>query len=143
MPMVYFVSIVHALTCIFIVLFILLQDPKGGVLGTLGGGGGSKALFGSDGASPFLVNVTKWLAILFASSSFYLSYMSSKTNSVIDKVEVEQNIPQPTETTPKKSDDSTNSKKPESANETAPSENSGITDKAEKSETQETDNPSK
>ena len=86
--MIYFISVIHALTCIFIVIFILLQDPKGGVLGTLGGGGGSKSFFGSDGASPFLVNVTKWLAIIFACSSFYLSYMSSKTGSVIDEVEI-------------------------------------------------------
>ena len=95
MLMIYFVSIVHALTCIFIVLFILLQDPKGGVLGSLGGGGGSKSFFGSEGASPFLVNVTKWLAILFACSSFYLSYMSSKTGSVMDKAGIEKSLPAP------------------------------------------------
>ena len=93
MPMIYFVSIIHALTCIFIVLFILLQDPKGGVLGSLGGGGGSKAFFGSDGASPFLVKITKWLAIIFACTSFYLSYRSSQTSSVMDKVEIEQTLP--------------------------------------------------
>ena len=93
MPMIYFISTIHALTCIFIVVFILLQDPKGGVLGTLGGGGGSKSFFGSDGASPFLVNVTKWLAIIFACSSFYLSYMSSKTGSIVDEVAID--LPQP------------------------------------------------
>jgi len=82
--MIAFVSIIHALACVFIVIFILLQDPKGGVLGTLGGGGGSRSFFGSEGASPFLVSVTKWLAILFACSSFYLSYMSSQRGSVMD-----------------------------------------------------------
>ncbi|MDE0092531.1 MAG: preprotein translocase subunit SecG [Oligoflexia bacterium] len=94
--MVYFISIIHALTCIFIVLFILLQDPKGGVLGSLGGGGSNKSFFGSEGASPFLVSVTKWLAIIFACSSFYLSYMSSKTGSVMEKTGIEQKLPQPT-----------------------------------------------
>lgn len=90
--MIYFVSIVHALTCIFIVVFILLQDPKGGVLGSLGGGGGGKSFFGSEGASPFLVKVTKWLAICFACTSFYLSYMSSQKDSSImaTPAEVEQ-----------------------------------------------------
>ena len=95
MSMIYFISIIHALTCVFIVLFILLQDPKGGVLGSLGGGGSSKSFFGSEGASPFLVNVTKWLAIIFACTSFYLSYRSSQTGSVMDKVEIEQSLPQP------------------------------------------------
>ena len=78
---IYLVSIVHALTCLFIVIFILLQDPKGGVLGSLGGGGASKSFFGAEGASPFLVNVTKWLAIIFACTSFYLSYVSSQKDS--------------------------------------------------------------
>ena len=87
--MIYFISIVHALTCIFIVLFILLQDPKGGVLGSLGGGASSKSFFGAEGASPFLVNVTKWLAVIFACTSFYLSYKSSKTTSVMDKIGTE------------------------------------------------------
>ena len=95
MSMIYFISIIHALTCIFIVLFILLQDPKGGVLGSLGGGGGSKSFFGSDGASPFLVNATKWLAIIFACTSFYLSYISSQTSSVMDKAGIEQTLPAP------------------------------------------------
>ena len=94
MSMIYLISVIHALTCIFIVLFILLQDPKGGVLGSLGGGGGSKSFFGSD-ASPFLVNSTKWLAIIFACSSFYLSYMSSKTGSVMEKAGIEQDFSQP------------------------------------------------
>lgn len=79
--MIYLVSIIHILTCVFIVLFILLQDPKGGVLGALGGGGGSQSFFGAGGASQFLVKVTRWLAIIFACSSFYLSYQSSKQDS--------------------------------------------------------------
>ncbi|MBC6415319.1 MAG: preprotein translocase subunit SecG [Bdellovibrionales bacterium] len=81
--MIAFVSIIHALTCIFIILFILLQDPKGGVLGSLAGGS-SRSFFGSDGGSSFLVKITKWLAVFFACSSFYLSYKSSKNNSIMD-----------------------------------------------------------
>ena len=98
--MIYLISIIHALTCIFIVLFILLQDPKGGVLGSLGGGASGKSFFGSEGASPFLVRVTKWLAIIFACSSFYLSYVSSQKDSSVMKkaLPVEQNQPQNTKT---------------------------------------------
>ena len=97
--MVYFISIIHALTCLFIVLFILLQDPKGGVLSGLGGGSGSKSFFGAEGASPFLVQVTKWLAILFACTSFYLSYISAQTDkSLMQAPESSQTKP----ITPKK-----------------------------------------
>ena len=48
-----FVSIVHALTCVFIVLFILLQDPKGGVLGSLGGGTGGSLFLAPRELRPF------------------------------------------------------------------------------------------
>ena len=75
------ISLVHALTCIFIVIFILLQDPKGGVLGSLGGGAASRSLFGGGGASDFLVKGTKWLAIIFACTSFYLTFMSVQKDS--------------------------------------------------------------
>ncbi len=70
------ISIVHALACIFVVIFILLQDPKGGVLGVLGGG--SQSLFKVGGAKNFLVEATKYLSILFAITSLSLSYISSK-----------------------------------------------------------------
>lgn len=82
--MIYFLSMVHILACIFIIIFILLQDPKGGVLGVLGGGGGgSKSLFGSGGASVFLVSVTKWLTVVFVITSVALSYLSA-TNKESD-----------------------------------------------------------
>ena len=95
--MIAFVSVIHVMTCVFVVLFILLQDPKGGVLGTLGGGGASKAFFGSGGASPFLVNATKWLAIIFACSSFYLSYMGSKQESIMEEMAISQPNKSPVE----------------------------------------------
>ena len=91
--MIGFVSFIHALTCIFVVIFILLQDPKGGVLGALGGGGGGKAFFGSDGGSSFLVTVTKWLAISFACTSFYLAYSSSQKDSDLMKVNPAEELP--------------------------------------------------
>jgi len=78
----------------------LLQDPKGGVLGSLGGGG-SKSFFGAEGASPFLVKVTKWLAIIFACSSFYLSYVSSqKKGSVMKSDQTKQTLPQKSQEKP-------------------------------------------
>ena len=114
--MIYFISIIHALTCIFIILFILLQDPKGGVLGSLGGGG-SKAFFGAEGASSFLVTITKWLAISFACTSFYLSYISAQKDSSLmsPEAQTEQSLPvkEKTDKTPKNMADT-----PESSKET-------------------------
>ena len=81
-----FLAIVHIVVSVLLVLFILLQDPKGGsgALGILGGGS-SKSLFGSTGGNQFLVNVTKWLALLFAFTSIYLATLSAQSEkSVMD-----------------------------------------------------------
>ena len=89
-----FLSIVHIIACFIMVAFILLQDPKGGGGGALGMmGGGSKSLFGNTGGNQFLVNVTKWVAIIFAFTSIYLAAISAqKTESVMD--EYTQDMPQ-------------------------------------------------
>ncbi len=82
-----FLAIVHIIVSVIMVVFILLQDPKGGggALGMLGGGG-SKSLFGSTGGNQFLVNVTKWMAVIFAFTSIYLAALSSqKEGSVMDQ----------------------------------------------------------
>lgn len=82
-----FLAIVHIIVSFIMVVFILLQDPKGGggALGMLGGGG-SKSLFGSTGGNQFLVNVTKWMAVIFAFTSIYLAALSAqKEDSVMDK----------------------------------------------------------
>jgi len=138
--MIAFVSIIHALACLFIVIFILLQDPKGGVLGTLGGGGGSRSFFGSEGASPFLVTVTKWLAILFACSSFYLSYMSSQRGSVMDDLSDKAPIsssqnPSQQKTKPSHSSDKKNNSDPQS--DPKASQNKNSQEKAQKTSTEE------
>ena len=91
-----FLAIVHIIISVLMVVFILLQDPKGGGGGALGmlGGGGSKSLFGSSGGNKFLVNVTKWMAIIFAFTSIYLAALSSKKeDSVMDKYTQEANKP--------------------------------------------------
>lgn len=122
MRMVYFISLVHALTCIFIVIFILLQDPKGGVLGNLGGGG-SKTLFGSQGAGGFLVTATKWLAIIFALTSITLSYISSTKNK---PSLMETSLP--TESVPVKESEnqSTGGNNPQKTPENAPKTKEGL-----------------
>ena len=82
-----FLVVIHILVSIIMIVFILLQDPKGGgALGMLGGGGGSKSLFGSTGANQFLINVTKWTAIIFAITSIALATLSSQTDkSIMDE----------------------------------------------------------
>lgn len=82
-----FLAILHVLIAVVLVLFVLIQDPKGGAAGMFGGGGGGQnTLFGATGASNFLTKVTKWMAISFAVTSIALTYITShKGGSVMDE----------------------------------------------------------
>ncbi|HMN69930.1 MAG TPA: preprotein translocase subunit SecG [Bdellovibrionales bacterium] len=51
-------AVVHVLIGILLVLFVLLQDPKGGAMGVFSGGSSSNSFFGSSGASNFLTTTT-------------------------------------------------------------------------------------
>lgn len=118
-----FISLIHVLTCVFIVIFILLQDPKGGVLGNLGGGSGSKSLFGAQGAGSFLVTATKWLAIIFALTSISLSYISSKKNKA-SLMEAGVTVEEPAGNSAAKSFKNPTDKSPAKNNSVTPSGNS-------------------
>jgi preprotein translocase subunit SecG len=76
---------VHILIGVGLVLFVLLQDPKGGAMGVFSGGSSSNTFFGASGASNFLTTTTRWLAILFAISCLSLTYLTAKRGgSVMD-----------------------------------------------------------
>ena len=68
----------HILIGLCLILFVLLQDPKGGAMGVFSGGGSSNTFFGSSGASNFLTTTTKWLAVLFAASCLTLTYITPR-----------------------------------------------------------------
>jgi len=98
------IVVLHVIVAFSLIIFVLLQDPKGGAMGVFGGGGSSNTLFGATGASNLLTTTTKWLAIIFAVTCLSLAYFSSqKSSSVLDKVSVPTNsaLPEvPAETAP-------------------------------------------
>ncbi len=78
-------TVVHLLLAVALVLFVLLQDPKGGAMGVFSGGSSSSSFFGASGASNFLTTATKTLAILFAITCLTLTYITAnKSGSVMD-----------------------------------------------------------
>jgi preprotein translocase subunit SecG len=92
-------AIVHILIGFALIVFVLLQDPKGGAMGVFSGGSSSNSFFGASGASNFLTSTTKWLAILFAASCLALTYITTKrgATSVMDSY---ANPPAPTAPAP-------------------------------------------
>jgi len=76
--MIAFLSVIHILVSILMVVSILLQSSRGGGLaGMFGGGGGMGGVFGGRGAASFLSKVTMYLAIGFAVTSVTIAFLSS------------------------------------------------------------------
>ena len=77
-----FLTVIHVLLCILLVVSILLQSSKGGGLaGMFGGGGGMGQVFGGRGAATFLAKVTLWLGIGFGITSISIALLSTGTSS--------------------------------------------------------------
>ncbi len=72
------VLIVHVLFAVSIVALVLLQHGKGADAGASFGSGASNTMFGSVGATPFLLKVTAILAAGFFASSIALGYLNSR-----------------------------------------------------------------
>ncbi|MFH1080888.1 MAG: preprotein translocase subunit SecG [Pseudomonadota bacterium] len=68
-----FVTAVHVIVCIILILVILLQAGKGANMGAAFGGS-SQTVFGSSGPASFLGKMTTVIAILFMLTSLTLSY---------------------------------------------------------------------
>jgi preprotein translocase subunit SecG len=87
--MITFVTVVHILIALLLILITFVQDSKSDSLGGAFGGGGSNSLFGAVGATTFIQKMTWWLAGLFAVTSISLAYFSSQgSKSVLDSVVV-------------------------------------------------------
>jgi preprotein translocase subunit SecG len=77
-----FLTILHVIVCIFLMLVVLLQAGRGGGIGlAFGGSGGSQSVFGSSGGATFLTKLTAICAIIFFTNSLALAYMSSQSDS--------------------------------------------------------------
>jgi len=73
-----FLTVVHVLVCLILIVVVLLQRGKGAEIGAVFGGGGSSTVFGSRGAGNFFfTKLTTGAAIIFMSTSLILSYMGT------------------------------------------------------------------
>jgi len=70
-----FLTIVHVLVCLFLILVVLAQQGKGQDLASAFGGGGSSAAFGARGTATLLSKITTVGAVIFMLTSLGLSYL--------------------------------------------------------------------
>lgn len=85
--MIFFVTVLHVMVCLILVVVVLLQRGKGAEIGAVFGGGASSTVFGSRGAGNFLTKLTSGAAVIFMLTSLFLSYQGSKqfSKSIIDE----------------------------------------------------------
>ena len=80
-----FLVIVHISIAIILILLVLVQDSKGGAMGSTFGGGGSNTLFGATGVENILTKSTKVVVVFFAITCILLTRLSSENkDSVLD-----------------------------------------------------------
>ena len=71
-----FLTVLHVLACLFLIVIVLLQRGKGAEMGAVFGGGAGATVFGSRGAGNFLTRMTTGAAIVFMVTSLTLAYVA-------------------------------------------------------------------
>ena len=72
-----FVTVLHVIVCIALIMIVLLQTGKGAEMGAAFGGS-TQTVFGSSGPAGFLNKLTTAVAILFMITSLSLCYLSGR-----------------------------------------------------------------
>ena len=90
-----FLTVLHVIVGLFLILVILLQAGKGAAMGASLGSAGSQAMFGSSGAGNFLTKLTTAAAITFMVTSLSLAVVSSKKDQDSVITETEETIVPP------------------------------------------------
>ncbi len=83
-----FLTVIHVVACIILILVVLLQQGKGGGLSAMGGGGAQ--VFGGRGAGNFMTRLTAICAAIFMMTSLSLAYLSSVGDSELKDYENSQ-----------------------------------------------------
>jgi preprotein translocase subunit SecG len=91
--------VIHIVVCVALTIVVLLQQGKGADVGAVFGGS-SQTVFGAGGAASPLFRLTWTFALLFALTSLFLAYSSTKriSGSIFEG----RKIPVPMQTAPLK-----------------------------------------
>jgi preprotein translocase subunit SecG len=87
--MVIFLTVIHVIVCVFLVIVVLLQSGKAADLAGAFGGMGSQTVFGPRGSATVLSKATTIAAAVFMCTSLTLSIMAQRQGhggpSLLDK----------------------------------------------------------
>ena len=83
------ITVVHVLVAVFLILVVLLQQGRGGGMGSAFGGATAQ-VFGGRGAGNFLTRLTGICAAIFMLTSIGLAYLSSAGDRELKAFEKQQ-----------------------------------------------------
>lgn len=96
--MIYFLTTIHVIVCLFLIIVVLLQSGKAADLAGAFGGMGSQTAFGPRGAATVLSKATTASAVLFMVTSLSLAILYTRAgggagSSVLDQAPATQTAP--------------------------------------------------
>ena len=77
-----FITIIHIVVALFMILVVLVQGGNQGGIGAALGGGNSQGVFGAAGATSFLAKLTYWAAAIFMLTSISLTVMETDSSFI-------------------------------------------------------------
>jgi preprotein translocase subunit SecG len=84
--MIYFLTTIHVIVCLFLVVVVLLQSGKAADLAGAFGGMGSQTVFGPRGSATVLSKATTIAAVVFMVTSLSLSIMATRSGGAVPAI---------------------------------------------------------
>ena len=84
--MIYLLTTIHVIVCLFLVVVVLLQSGKAADLAGAFGGMGSQTVFGPRGSATVLSKATTIAAALFMVTSLALSIMATRGGAAVPAI---------------------------------------------------------
>jgi preprotein translocase subunit SecG len=84
--MIYLLTTIHVIVCLFLVVVVLLQSGKAADLAGAFGGMGSQTVFGPRGSATVLSKATTIAAALFMITSLSLSIMATRSGGAVPAI---------------------------------------------------------
>jgi preprotein translocase subunit SecG len=84
--MIYLLTTIHVIVCLFLVIVVLLQSGKAADLAGAFGGMGSQTVFGPRGSATVLSKATTIAAGLFMVTSLSLSIMATRSGGAVPAI---------------------------------------------------------
>lgn len=95
-----FVTTIHIIVALFMILVVLVQSGNAGGVGAAFGGGNSTGLFGASGANKFLTRLTYLAAGVFMMTSILLTVLQGRSGKTGLMEKLEKSTPAATQTAP-------------------------------------------